>query len=113
MPATLAPEPRPDAPTAKQISLLADLAAELGRELEAPSTRKQAAAIIAQAIDHARGAGTTTRPTAKQLRLLERLGEERGRAYQAPATRKQASARIAQILRAHRPQAPQTATEAA
>jgi hypothetical protein len=90
--------------TARQRQLIADLAAELGREITVPASAKRASALIAKTIternEAADAAGAKLAPTAKQLRLLERPGAERGKTYQLPATRAQASARIKQILAA-------------
>ena len=94
-----------DAPTARQRELIADLAAELDRDLEVPATRKAASKLIARAVAERTAAqGAKPAPTTRQLRLLDQLGQERGRSYQIPATRKQASARIAQILAAAKPE---------
>ena len=98
------------APTSRQRELIADLAAELGRDLELPAARKAASALIARAVTERTAAqGDKPAPTARQLRLLEKLGQQRGRTYQLPATRKQASARIAQILAAGPPEAREAA----
>lgn len=99
--------------SARQRQLIADLAGELGRELEVPKTRKAASAAIANAIAEINEAqGDKAQPTSKQVRLIERLGKERGRDYKLPATRKQASARIKQLLAAQRPQEEATAAAA-
>jgi hypothetical protein len=101
------------APSARQRQLIADLARELGREIEVPKTRKAASAVIAKAIaELGEAQGGKLAPTSKQVRLLERLGKERGREYKLPATRNQASARIKQILGAQRPQQEATAAAA-
>ncbi|RKQ90481.1 hypothetical protein C8N24_0286 [Solirubrobacter pauli] len=90
--------------TARQRQLIADLAAELGREIKVPATAKAASAVIVKTIQERNAAmealGKKPEPTAAQLRLLEKLGAERGKTYKVPATRAQASARIAQILAA-------------
>lgn len=92
------------APTAQQRQTIADLAAELGRDIEVPATRKAASVLIAKTIaDKQAREGDKPAPTSKQLRLLERLGNERGRTYRTPGTRKQAAAKISQILSAQRP----------
>ena len=91
--------------SARQRQLIADLAGELGRELEVPKTRKAASALIAKAIAELGEAQEgKALPTSKQVRLIERLGNERGRDYKIPATRKAASARIEQLLAAGQPQ---------
>ena len=91
--------------SARQRQLIADLAGELGREIEVPKTRKAASAVIAKAIvDLGEAQGDKARPTSKQVRLSERLGNERGRDDKIPATRKAASARIKQLLAAAQPQ---------
>ena len=91
--------------SARQRQLIADLAGELGRELEVPKTRKAVSALIAKAIaELGEAQGERARPTSKQVRLIERLGNERGRDYKIPATRKAASARIKQLLAAAQPQ---------
>ncbi len=100
----------PLAPTAQQRQTLADLGAELGRELAIPTTRKAASVAIAKAIEEKHAIdGDKPAPTRRQVRLLERLGNERGRSYQIPATRKQAAARISQILNSNRPATPAAA----
>jgi hypothetical protein len=101
MPETTTPAQAFKPATARQRQLIADLALELGREIEAPRSAKIASAVIAKAItERDASAGEKPAPTAKQLRLLARLGEERGKTYQVPTTRKAASARIKQILAA-------------
>ena len=92
------------APTAQQCQTIADLAAELGRDIEVPATRKAASVVISKAIAEKQALdGDKPGPTSRQRRLLERLSAERGREYKIPTTRKQASARIAQILNASQP----------
>ena len=100
-------------PSARQRQLIADLAEELGREIEVPKTRKAASAAIAKAIaELGEAQGDKARPTSRQVRLIARLGNERGRDYKVPATRKAASARIKQLLAAQRPAQDPTAAAA-